>query len=411
MSENDRQVLVLDGNGQAALSVVRSLGRKGVRVTVGSHVSRSLGSFSKYADRRWVALDPEAGARAYVDALRDHLAAGDYFAVFPIHDETTTLLSKHKDELSATGTVIAAEDWETYERVYNKARLFDIAEPLSIPTPATYAPASVEECAALADDVSYPVVVKPRSKTAWDDDGRLHHYRVSADNYADSPDALLDTVETMVADDPLLAERPPIVQEYVEGTTVTVVGLADAGEIKAHFQEERVRTTPPEGGNSTLLRALADPDLTAHAEEVIEDLDWTGPFMVEFMRTPAGEPYLIEVNGRYWGSLPFTVESGVDLPWLHYAQLRGYPVERPRSYRTDFYQHRLLYEDVEWLCAKLDAGEWSAIPEFVRTLATARQTFVSLEDPLPTLAALGQTIAIGTRAVARKLRGSGTQPE
>ncbi|MFC4552190.1 MULTISPECIES: carboxylate--amine ligase [Halorussus] len=395
-------VLVLDGNGQSALAVTRSLGRRGVPVTVASEVERSLGSLSKYADDRFV-TPPMDDAEAYLAALRDHLADADYFAVFPVRDETTALCSKHKADLESTGTLVAAEDWETFERAYDKARLFDLADDLSVPTPETRAPESVAACEEIADDMPYPAVVKPRGKTAWDDDGRLHHYRVSGGNYVDSPAELVETFASMVESDPVLASRPPIVQEYVEGTTVTTVGVADGGDLRAHFQEERIRTTPPGGGNSTLLGALSDPRLTGYAREVLGALDWTGPAMVEYMRTPDDEVYLIEVNGRYWGSLPFAVASGVDVPWLHYSLLRGQPISQPEVYRTDVRQHRLLYEDLEWLRAKLDAGELSAIPEFVRTCATAKQTFVSYEDPLPTLGALWQAATTGTRVLADRV--------
>jgi len=68
---------------------------------------------------------------------------------------------------------------------------------------------------------------------------------------------------------------------------------------------------------------------------VVDALGWTGPIQVEFMWTPDDEFALIEVNGRYWGSTPLAVASGVDIPAVHYALLTGATrVRRPATATT-----------------------------------------------------------------------------
>src|SRR5256886_15064781 len=61
---------------------------------------------------------------------------------------------------------------------------------------------------------------------------------------------------------------------------------------------------------------------------------WHGPVMVEFRDDGAGEPCLIEVNGRFWGSLELAVASGVDFPALWVALLRGERVAATAAYET-----------------------------------------------------------------------------
>jgi hypothetical protein len=56
-----------------------------------------------------------------------------------------------------------------------------------------------------------------------------------------------------------------------------------------------------------------DPQLLEHAERILEALKWHGVAMVEFKRdTRDGVPKLLEINGRFWGSLQLAVDSGVD---------------------------------------------------------------------------------------------------
>ena len=45
-------------------------------------------------------------------------------------------------------------------------------------------------------------------------------------------------------------------------------------------------------------------------------LSYSGLAMVEFRRGPDGVGYLMEVNGRVWGSLPLAVRAGMDFPAL-----------------------------------------------------------------------------------------------
>ncbi|WP_248905459.1 carboxylate--amine ligase [Halocatena marina] len=397
-------VLVLDSNGQSALSIVRSLGRHGVRVTAGADRRFALGPMSKYATDVYIHPDPDDDCYAFIDHLRAYLADNDYFAVVPVTDKTTALLSRHKAELERTGTIVAAEDWETFSLVYNKANTFDLAAELDVPTPTTFTLESPAKIDHIRDDLTYPAVIKSRSKSIWTANGTHKLSRVGESHYVRSPDELLSTYKTLHASNDAFEENPPIVQEYVPGETQTTVVLADEGEILAHFQERRLRTDPPSGGNSTLLDGVQNQRMYGYAQSLIELLGWTGPAQVEFMKQPDGEFQLIEINGRYWGSLPLAMNSGVDFPWLHYRLLRGERPEPVESYRTDIVQRRLLYGDLNWLHHRLVEGDFRAFGPFFRSFIGPKHTFVSIDDPQPTAVALLQAVELGAGQLIDTLR-------
>lgn len=410
MSEPGRGdgVLVLDTGGQCGLSLVRSLGKAGVPVTAGAPRPRSLGSLSRYSDGSYVYPDPSADAEAFLDHLTAHLEGSSYEVVIPAEDHTSLLLARHKHTLEAAGPIVAVEDWPTFDRAYDKAKVFEVVETLDVPAPATYAPTSLAEATDIADEIGYPAVVKPRSKSHFRD-GECVTTLVSADNYVDSPAALRATYRELLEDYDGFERRQPLVQEYVPGTTTTTVALTDGGVVGPYFQEERLRTYPSSGGNSALLAALKEPRMLEYAERIFAGLEWTGPIMAEFKRTPDGEFSLIEVNGRYWGSLPFAIACGVDVPTHHYRQLMG---QDPPSgfergeYRTDIRQRRLLYEDVKWLGENLAAGNAGAAWPFLQAFARARHTCISYDDPVPTFGALAQAARLGGRELAHLVTGS-----
>ena len=52
-------------------------------------------------------------------------------------------------------------------------------------------------------------------------------------------------------------------------------------------------------------------------------MDYTGVAMLEFRKNfDKNESVLIEINGRFWGSLPLAVAAGADFPYYLY-QLSG----------------------------------------------------------------------------------------
>lgn len=57
--------------------------------------------------------------------------------------------------------------------------------------------------------------------------------------------------------------------------------------------------------------------------------------MIEYKTDEAsGTPYLMEVNGRFWGSLQLAVDAGVDFPRLLVESSLGHPSEPVLSYRS-----------------------------------------------------------------------------
>ena len=75
--------------------------------------------------------------------------------------------------------------------------------------------------------------------------------------------------------------------------------------------------------------------------------------MIEYkMDEATGLPYLMEVNGRFWGSLQLAVDAGVDFPRLLVARALGEPARGPERYRPGL---RLKWEwgEVDHVLARL----------------------------------------------------------
>jgi len=119
---------------------------------------------------------------------------------------------------------------------------------------------------------------------------------------------------------------PCIIQEYVAGVGRGYYTVAFNGEVLLEFTHERIYEADPSGGGSMAAKGpILDPKLFGLGRELVRRLNWTGPLMVETRWVPStGEYYLLELNPKFWGSLPLPVSLGYHFPVaLALAYLKG----------------------------------------------------------------------------------------
>jgi predicted ATP-grasp superfamily ATP-dependent carboligase len=145
-----------------------------------------------------------------------------------------------------------------------------------------------------------------------------------------------------------------LAQERIDGPGVGVFLCCHAGKVVATFAHRRLREKPPSGGQSVLCESVAaEPQALEHASKLLAALAWDGVAMVEFKRNLAdGSLRLMEINGRFWGSLQLAIDAGVDFPNLLVALRNGQPPASPPRYKLGV-RSRWLWGDVDSLIAVL----------------------------------------------------------
>ncbi len=400
------KVLVLGSEKPASVAITRSLARNGLKVITGGSVGYAAGMLSKWSSGKFIHTDLWDNHQKFIDELKDHLREENYFAVFPVTDKTSFLLSKHKETLEETGTMIAAEDWSIMKKVYDKGTTFKIAEKIDIPMPQTYYPQSITEVEEISKELDYPVVIKPRSKSFWDEN-KIYFIKITEENYANNQKELVDYYRKILSNHPILKDHPPLIQEYIEGEIHDTVVLSKEGEIKRYAQNKRVRTYPASGGAYTMAEGIKpDPKMLDSAKKIINELSWTGPAMVEFLKKD-DEYYLVEINGRYWGLVPLTIHSGFDVPSLHYQQLKGQEIEKKMSYEPDKKVRWLLPGDLLWLYENVQKGNMKSVIPFTKSFFDAKNAMCEKDDPLPIIGALAHMFSLGLDVISGKRSISG----
>ena len=298
------RVLVTDAGRGSAVSVIRSLGRRGMHVIAADSKARSPGFSSRYAADRLRYPPPDESPEEMVETLLAAARAHRVDLIVPVTDETMLPLAAARERFAGV-CLLAIPDARGLAASHDKMATIDLAANLGIPLPRTELVSTVDEALPAAAALGWPVVVKPRFSRIVRDGRGIERYGVS---YAADGAALAEQVGA------LEGRCDVLLQEYCAGEGHGVELLASEGRTLAAFQHRRLREVPITGGASSFRESVAlDPLLFDYSSRLLEALDWTGLAMVEFKRGEEG-PRLMELNGRIWGSLPLAVKSGIDFP-------------------------------------------------------------------------------------------------
>lgn len=353
------KALVLDGCSRGSLSIVRSLGRRGVDITVASERKSSLAGSSRYCARRITYPSPRLSADAFVEWLSDTLVSMPGAVLYTASDITTSLVGRYRDRLPSLGLLLPPQD--ALETALDKAATLDVARRLDVPVPKSVL---VHRDGGSTDEseLAFPLVVRTVQS-----DLALR----PPTQYALDPEGLRLALRALLS-----ISRPVLVQELLTGEGTGVFALCDRGEPIVTFAHRRRREKPPWGGVSVLSESIPEPaDILDYAIRILRELKWHGVAMMEFKRSAAGMPYLMEVNPRFWGSLELAVRAGVDFPYLFYQLATGANVEPPVRRRHT--ANRWVIGEVDSLVTALRAGVW---PDGVRgsRLRTIRSCLLDL---------------------------------
>lgn len=114
--------------------------------------------------------------------------------------------------------------------------------------------------------------------------------------------------------------------------------------------------------------------------------------MVEFKVNPVtGRVALMEVNGRFWGSLPLAIHAGADFPSALVACNLPEPMAKLPPYRVHLRCRRLIGE-TKWLVLVVKQRTvpiWKAIAAYLWDFRPGVKYFIwAWDDPRPALHAL-----------------------
>jgi protein-tyrosine-phosphatase len=165
------------------------------------------------------------------------------------------------------------------------------------------------------------------------------------------------------------------------------------------------------GGSSLRVSAPLDAERLAACQRMLGEVSYTGVAMFEFRQNiETGRWVLLEVNARFWGSLPLPLSLGMDFPYDLLRILSGETEIDRRTYRPGIRGRNLTSDLNAQLQHRSENSEPGTRLSLVREVLSAMLSLISgkersdalvADDPFPGVIELNR---LARAAVARVLR-------
>lgn len=332
-----------DGEQRAALALVRSLGRLGYDVYVCSTTGTSLSGASRYCRAEVRVNDPMRHPSAFVSEVSALARRYSIDTLIPIAEPALLALLPEKERFAPT--VLPFPDVEIFKRICDKAYVAQIASGLGIAVPKQVEVRDARcSLGVEVEELGFPIVLKPTRSIVKSSRG-LDKVGV---RYAMDYDDLQRQIGMLEE-----GSYPILLQRRVCGPGIGVFLLRWKGATRARFAHHRLLEKPPTGGVSVYRESIAAPgDLMARSEALLSALQWEGVAMIEYkVDAQSGTPYLMEINGRFWGSLQLAIDSGADFPRLLQECAEGREPKALPSYKVGV-RSRWFWGTIDHLVAR-----------------------------------------------------------
>ncbi|MDC0609962.1 ATP-grasp domain-containing protein [Vibrio sp.] len=372
---NKKSVLILGEDTRSFLSVIRSLGTAGYDVHVVCYdklspaldsqyiVSARYYNYQAYTETQWLEKVLHLIERYQFDLV----IPCDERAIYPLWSAKDRLPSTTQLAISSPmGLDILFDKWKT------KVAAIECQVPVAKGRIIDLSRVSYQE---IADEFGDKFVVKPLQSF---EQSKLHARQkvviVSCESeYIRLTSSKVDT-------------QPFLIEEFFTGKGEGLSVLSIEGKVHAAFSHVRVAEPNSGGGSSYRKSTPLDNELLSATKALCQYTRLTGVAMFEYRRDECTAKWiLVEVNARFWGSLPLAIYAGVDFPKLYadylvHGDIPSQPVYEyrenvhARNLFSDIYEIKREYEDIR---ASGDKGK--AYAGLVRRLAQIGRAFGSNE--------------------------------
>jgi protein-tyrosine-phosphatase/predicted ATP-grasp superfamily ATP-dependent carboligase len=379
----NRKVLVLGDSNRSFLSVIRSLGRKGIFV----HIAWCPPNFPALSSRYIAKIhhipfyspDEDSWKKAFIELCKKEV----FDIVIPCDDEHTIPLQHHRTELESFAHIYLLSP-ENFEIVSNKAKTYKLTASLGISVPKQISVSSLEAIDEILSTFTFPIVLKPLYSFTIQNLENPNEVRKAHNEHQ-----LYVYLESMLREDQVL------VQEHFIGTGVGVEILAYHGNILFAFQHIPIHEEIGGGVSSYRKSSPIRTDLLEATSKLMKHMNYTGIAMAEFrVNFDTGKWVFLEINGRFWGSLALPIAAGADFPFYLYQLL----VEGKTDFSQEMYQNEIycrnLLLDAKWMIENLEANRsdptlcslpFSVVAKEIKNVLLGREHIdtITLDDPKP----------------------------
>lgn len=259
-----------------------------------------------FADRK--AILPRINEDSYIDEIINVCKREEINLVIPTIDTDLLLLSKERERIeSESGAVVLIASTEVISICRDKINTQKFLEENGFKIPKMYSEEELD-----SGEIEFPLFIKPKSGSS-----SVNTFKVN-------------NIEELATYRSLI--KGPIVQDFMEGKEFTVdVFLDFDGNLITVVPRLRMATRSGEISKGKIIK---DREIIEDIKRLIEVLKPIGHITVQLMKTNKGIEY-IEINPRFGGGAPMSIQSGADSCENLYRLLMGESLEYNENYQDN----------------------------------------------------------------------------
>lgn len=304
----DYNILILSAGRRVEL--VQSFQKAAKRLNIKSNVVAGDCSETApaiyFADRK--AILPRINEDNYIDEIINVCKREGIRLVIPTIDTDLLLLSEERERIeSESGAVVLISSTDVISICRDKINTQKFLEENEFKIPKMYSEEELD-----SGEIEFPLFIKPKSGSS-----SINTFKVN-------------NIEELATYRSLIKE--PIVQDFMEGKEFTVdVFLDFEGNLITVVPRLRMATRSGEISKGKIVK---DGEIIEDIKRLVEVLKPIGHITVQLMKTNKGIEY-IEINPRFGGGAPMSIQSGADSCENLYRLLMGENLEYNENYRDN----------------------------------------------------------------------------
>ncbi len=380
------------GGGANGLGVIRNLGRNNITV-YGVIENQSQKLYSKFCKKWYVVPGIEKDSLVlkafFLDRERENVGG----VIFPTSDLFALHLSEVKMYLENSYRIPVSTS-EIVRKLVDKKEFYQSLSKskLNIPYPKTYFPETSDDVKKIAQDIDYPIFLKPLVTQIFVTNFRGKGF------IANTPDELMNYFLVAKKND-----LDMLLQEIIPGLAANniygVEGYFDKNStVKAIFTHLRLRGWPPTFGNTCLRESISSEevaDIVSMTKQYLKTINYYGLMEAEWKRDPRdGSFKLLEINARQSMQNVLPSVCGINLILIAYIDAVKGNVKRMDTFKVgikwvDFLNDFASMVDThvsfrDWIGSLKDVQAWSyfavddVIPWVISSLNTINKIATGL---------------------------------
>jgi len=307
------------------LAAVRCLGEHGIEVTVAGSDVLAPARWSKHT-ARFVRCPAPRDTQRFLEWLLEFGEREPGYFLYPTSDDLAWMFASNAEALSKR-FILYQPGLETLIRLLDKKKLHAACVEAAVSTVRTWFPESEAEALRLGPELTFPLMIKPRTQVmlATMNKGVVVHSRAD----------LMPRYRAFLAGErylsPSLADfgdvSHPMLQAFhvraAEGIYSIGGFIDERGELLGARAARKVLQRPRRVGVGLCFEAAeVDPSVTESITRLCRAAGYFGLFEVELILED-DKHFLIDFNPRLYGQIGFDIARGLPLPLFAWLAAKG----------------------------------------------------------------------------------------